>query len=349
MKKPVHYILWKTQPGGAESLVTAYIEHFSKTREQYLYSLRPSENELSSLPELHFQAGYEKNLDCYRAYFRYCRQHRDGVFHLVNAGPVVLLLTLLAGVRQPVYHIHGTKYWKSARERIYLKTAWLLCGLFPFRVVANSAHSAVVFRKRVLRKKLNIVYNGFDVDSFLAKRHRRTELRRLAYIGRFHTGKNVDLTIRLFNEIAGQQPQLELHLAGTGNLLGALEAQAAESPFRDRIKFHGWVQDMAAFYAGADLFIFPSAHESFGNVVLEALLTGLPVLASNIPAFDEIHGGDPAFSLGDPANYAEARERFLTGVAHFPELAEKAWALGGQLGPQFSMEKHLAGIGRMYD
>ncbi|MBK8966205.1 MAG: hypothetical protein IPM36_05910 [Lewinellaceae bacterium] len=60
MKKPVHYILWKTQPGGAESLVTAYIEHFSKTREQYLYSLRPSENELSSLPELHFQAGYEK-------------------------------------------------------------------------------------------------------------------------------------------------------------------------------------------------------------------------------------------------------------------------------------------------
>ncbi|MBK8966206.1 MAG: glycosyltransferase family 4 protein [Lewinellaceae bacterium] len=224
-----------------------------------------------------------------------------------------------------------------------------MCGLFPFRVVANSAHSAAVFRKRVLRKKLNIVYNGFDVDSFLAKRHRRTELRRLAYIGRFHTGKNVDLTIRLFNEIAGQQPQLELHLAGTGNLLGALEAQAAESPFRDRIKFHGWVQDMAAFYAGADLFIFPSAHESFGNVVLEALLTGLPVLASNIPAFDEIHGGDPAFSLGDPANYAEARERFLTGVAHFPELAEKAYALGGQLGPQFSMEKHLAGIGRMYD
>ena len=348
-KKPLHYILWKTYPGGAESLVTAYIDRFSKERAQYLYSLRESENKLSDLPDLHFQSGFNENFACYRAYFQYCRRYRKDKFHLVNCGPMMLFLTFLAGVRRPVYHIHGTKYWKTRFEKLYLKTAWWLCYFFKPLIIANSKYSARIFQQKVLPITPRVIYNGFYVNSFLAKRKRRTELNKLAYVGRLHPGKNVKLTLRLFEEIAGSHPQLELHLAGTGMLQESLEDYARKSPYGDRIIFHGWVGDMVRFYAGIDLFIFPSAHESFGNVVLEALLTGLPVLASDIPAFAEIHGGDPAFSLGDPSDYEQAKANFLHSVEQYPVLAEKAYAIGCDLGKKFDMERHLDAVGESYE
>ncbi|MCK6692421.1 MAG: glycosyltransferase family 4 protein, partial [Thermoanaerobaculia bacterium] len=172
----------------------------------------------------------------------------------------------------------------------------------------------------------------------------RQELRRIAYIGRLHPGKNVELVLRLFGEVATQHPRLELHIAGDGMLREQLESQVQSSLYRDRIIFHGWVNDVASFYENADLFLFPSAHESFGNVVLEALLTGLPVLTSNIPVFDEIHGGEKAFLLGDPDNYEAMKCNFLTAIAHFPDLAQKAYTVGEQIAKTFKIENHLQGI-----
>jgi glycosyltransferase involved in cell wall biosynthesis len=254
----------------------------------------------------------------------------------------------MAGVRSPVYHIHGTKYWKNALDRIYLKFFWRINSLFRVVYLANSRYSADVFQKQVLPVRPQLVYNGFQAEAFLKKRKKRGKLRRLAFSGRLHPGKNVDLVFRLFEEIAAERPELELHIAGDGMLRAELEARAAGSGFGSRIVFHGWVQDMPSFYADVDLLVFLSAFESFGNVVLEALLTGLPVLTSDLPSFEEIHDGEKAFSLGHPSDFEAVRQQFLASIDRYEELAQRAFDMGEQLHQKFAMEKHLAEISKVY-
>ncbi len=282
------------------------------------------------------------------ALFRYARKHRRGLFHLVNSGPVVLLLALLAGVRQPVYHIHGTKHWKTWKDHLYLKAAWLLAGLFRVRYVANSRHSAAVFERDALPLQPKVVYNGFELERFLRYRHLRTRLRRMVYVGRLAPGKNAHLAICLFEEIAAQRPEVELHMAGTGALEAALRQRAQQSPYAERIFFHGWIEDVAAFYAEADLFVFLSEHESFGNVVAEGLLTGLPVLTSDVPVFEEIHGDTATFCLGYPDNYEQVRQRFLAAVGNFPHLAQRAYDTAERLQQLFDIQNHLREIEQIY-
>ena len=62
-----------------------------------------------------------------------------------------------------------------------------------------------------------------------------------------------------------------------------VQDEALMSPFRRRIHFHGLVSDMPAFYSSMDLVVFPSSHESFGNVLAEALINGL-LGRSHLPA-----------------------------------------------------------------
>lgn len=346
---PVHYVVWQSMPGGMESYVSYYTNEFYDQREMFIYSLRPSGNGLNTRLDDHFSEGSDNNWSCYSRYFWYCRKHRLDLFHLMNGGPVILLLTLLAGARNPVYHIHGTKYWKKWWQKIYLKTAWWLTFFFRVRFIANSNFSAGIFQREVLPIEPTVIYNGFDLDRFLDKRWLRARLRRMAYAGRLDPGKNVHLVIRLFEEIAGEMPELELHLAGIGSLQAALEQQAQNSPYRDRIIFHGWVKDMASFYQSADLFVFLSAYESFGNVLPEALLTGLPILTSDLPAFEEIHGGEKSFLLGQADNYSELKENFLRAVADYPALAQKAYFATERMKNLFDLEKHLQSIEKTYE
>ena len=350
LRTPVHYVVWRSEPGGAELSVNHYIRHFGPRRAVHVYSLRAAENELYDASKIHFQNGSDNDWQCYKLYYRYCRAHRGHLFHLMSTGPIILLITLLAGVRLPVYHIHGTIYWKKPLKKLYLKTAWWLASRFRIHFVANSKYSAGIFRREVLPVvQPKVIYNGFDVDHFWQQRSLRRQARRLAYAGRLQPGKNVDLVLRLFDDLAGQYPELELHIAGEGALRPALEQQARESRFGSRIHFHGWVRDVAAFYGSVDLFLFLSAYESFGNVLSEALLTGLPVLTSPVPVFEEIHGGEKDFLLGHPDQYPELLKQLQQALRQFPSLAQKAFELGEQLKPVFDIENHLIEIERMYE
>lgn len=333
--------------------VLHYIDRFGPSRKLFVYGIKARENRLFDESKITTGKGGAQSGNAYINYFRYCRRHQKGLFHLNNGGPVILLLTLLAGVENPVYHIHGTIYWKTPLQKVYLKTVWLAVRFLLFfrktTFVANSQYSAAVFRNKVMPVEPIVVYNGFDTGKFTALCSRRTSLRKLAYVGRLQTGKNVDLVIRLFEEAAASHPELELHIAGAGPLEELIRKRCAESPVADRITCHGFVKDIQHFYQSVDLFLFLSAYESFGNVVAEALMTGLPVLTSNVPAFREIHGGDPLFEMGDPADYPEVKRRFLAALDRYPELAAKAFALSGEMENRFSVQSHLTKMSEIYE
>jgi glycosyltransferase involved in cell wall biosynthesis/predicted metal-dependent phosphoesterase TrpH len=120
---------------------------------------------------------------------------------------------------------------------------------------------------------------GVDIDRFAPEKAERGafpgELRVL-YAGRLTREKGVDLLAESFLRACVVEPRLHLLLAGGGPEEGELRGRLGE-----RATFLGWLEgaDLARAYASADLFLFCSRTDTYGQVVLEAGASGLPVVA----------------------------------------------------------------------
>jgi glycosyltransferase involved in cell wall biosynthesis len=99
----------------------------------------------------------------------------------------------------------------------------------------------------------------------------------LLALGRFHANKAFDTLLRALAQV----PNAHLILAGDGDLKPDLFALAAQCGVAPRVHFLGWRDDTAALYAAADIFVCPSRHEPLGNVILEAMAAGKPIVSTN--------------------------------------------------------------------
>lgn len=114
----------------------------------------------------------------------------------------------------------------------------------------------------------------------------------LLFTGRLDKGKNVDGVLKVAAALAATCPDLQVEIAGDGPQRRELEHLAQTLRIASRVCFHGWVrnEELAACYARATVFLFPTWHEAFGRVILEALICGVPVISS--------HAAGPGFILG---------------------------------------------------
>ncbi|MFN3986653.1 MAG: glycosyltransferase family 4 protein [Rhodocyclaceae bacterium] len=141
-------------------------------------------------------------------------------------------------------------------------------------------------------------------------------------VGRIAPEKNLPLVLKAFEAIHAQRPDARLVLVGDGPLRPALQTQRPEHHFAGMRTGEA----LAAHYASADLFLFPSLSETFGNVTLEAMASGLCVVAFDYAAAAEVmtHGID---GLVAPPDAPDAFIRQATEIASdTPRLATLARA-----------------------
>lgn len=139
------------------------------------------------------------------------------------------------------------------------------------------------------------------------------------YVGRVAPEKNIPLLFKAFEAIRRVRPDARLVIAGDGPLRPALEAGHPEVRFVGSLRGEA----LARCYASADLFVFPSLSETFGNVVIEALSAGLAVVAFNCAAAgdlirDRVNG--VLVEPGDDARFVEAACSTAEQVGRQPEL-----------------------------
>lgn len=138
---------------------------------------------------------------------------------------------------------------------------------------------------------LTIVGRGVDTESFTPAR-RSAVLRRqwqagaapvLLMVGRVAAEKNIELGLRAFEQARRSRPELRLVVVGDGPARSRLQAAHPD------VLFVGVQRgdELAAHYASADLFLFPSLSDTFGNVVMEALASALPVVSFAVAAAAE--------------------------------------------------------------
>lgn len=133
----------------------------------------------------------------------------------------------------------------------------------------------------------------------------------VAYVGRLAPEKNLPLVLHAFDAIHAQRPAARLLLVGDGPSRKALDRGDPRYVFAGMR--HG--EDLARHYASADLFLFPSTTETFGNVTLEALASGVPVIAYRMAAAAELvrHGENGMLAPpGAGAEFVRAALDYLT-------------------------------------
>ena len=132
----------------------------------------------------------------------------------------------------------------------------------------------------------------------------------LLYVGALQDIKGVDVLVRALPALESAGVDVDLRVAGTGPLERNLRRLADELGVDDRITWLGYVDhaELPAEYDRADAFVYPGRlDEPFGRVLLEALSSGTPVVASDVGSTDYIVGdAGVRFASEDPASLAEA-------------------------------------------
>lgn len=176
-------------------------------------------------------------------------------------------------------------------------------------VVANSEGLrtlAVTFDPRF---DIPIIPNGVDEDAFLPRDEGAGNgAPRLLFTGRLVYQKGLDLLLPALHEL--RHLPWALDVVGDGPMRAELEEMAQTLDIAERVHFHGW-QDrkhLAGFYQNASLFVFPSRHEGMPNAVLEAMATGLGVVATRIAGNEELVLDGVTGRLVPPESSAALRE-----------------------------------------
>jgi len=157
-------------------------------------------------------------------------------------------------------------------------------------------------------------------------------------LGRFHHNKAFDVLL----EAMARLPGIFLWLAGDGPGRASLDTDTLRLELLDRVRFLGWQNDPAPFFAAANVLAVPSRHEPLGNVILEAWAQGLPVVAaeSQGPRF-LIQDGENGVLV--PVEDAEALAMALQRVLGDRRLAAKLIEGGkAALAAQFSQSAVIA-------
>lgn len=226
----------------------------------------------------------------------FCYEQGYNQIHAATPGPVGLAGLIIARILKlpfvGTYHTALPQYVNlltgdaSMEELTWKYVLWFYSQMdavySPSHVTAEELAA-----KGLDRSKIRFYPRGIDIESFHpAKRNgffkRRFNLEerevKLLYVGRVSREKNLPFLVDIFERLVHLHPGVRLIVVGEGPYLQETKSRTKDLP----VTFTGYLtgDDLAQAYASSDIFVFPSTTDTFGNVVLEAQASGLPVVVS---------------------------------------------------------------------
>ncbi|MGA1488369.1 MAG: N-acetyl-alpha-D-glucosaminyl L-malate synthase BshA [Planctomycetota bacterium] len=207
-----------------------------------------------------------------------------------------------------------------------------------------------------LEREVEVIPNFIDPAQYHPGK-RTLELRRrfasdeeslLCHISNFRPVKRIPDVVETFARVAAERPA-RLLMIGSGPEVGPAQERASELGVGDRVLWLGAVDQVAEPLACADLFLLPSDGESFGLVALEAMASGVPVLASRSGGVPELIDDGETGSLcpvGDVDCMAESALRILGDREHAERLSRAGRAAAVE---RFSLERIVERYERLYE
>lgn len=338
-------LLWlidSLQMGGAERLAATFARALDpRAMSLHVCALKriagnPVEEELAAAG-IAVTTLHARNLRDVRAFARLVRLMRDGRFQVVHAHLTdASIWGSLAGWRTGVPVVASLHVMPGASRRLSRPALRerLMCAALNRLSATTIAVSAALRDAYVQRglldpARVTVVHNGIDVSRFApADQEGRQAARQALGIADDapllvttsvlrDRRKGVHVLLRALPRILGVHSAARLLVIGDGPIRPALEADAARLGIAGAIHWAGHRDDVASLLAAGDLFVLPTLEEPFPTAVLEAMATGLPVVASDIGGIPEMLDAPALGRLVTPGD-ADALARAVTGLLGDP-------------------------------
>lgn len=223
----------------------------------------------------------------YTALWRKLKAGHYDIVHVHGSSSMMaieLTLAKLAGIKNRIAHSH-------TKVEVVKWTYKVLMPIFKHSYTKGLACSRLAGEWVFGKDNFQVITNGFDTRSFIYDEKARLSIRRqlniednfvIGHVGRFNPQKNQKFLLDVFREIAKIRGDAILLLVGTGPDFEKVKELVTIHPYKDRIILYGESDEINQLYSAMDVFVFPSKYEGLGLVAVEAQISGLPCVISDV-------------------------------------------------------------------
>ena len=215
-------------------------------------------------------------------------------------------------------------------------------------VVANSRAAAQQLQNEGLATdRIHVVANGIDAARF-APRTAARPVTTVLTVANLRKEKAHEVLLGAAARLAPRHPQLKFLIAGDGPRYAELRALAQRLDVEHQVRFLGHTEDVPSLLAQADVFVLPSRSEAFPNAVLEAMATGLPIVASGVGGILELVEDGVTGLLVPPGEAPMLADR-LCRLMNDPALASRlGHAARAEALARYSFDRMVAAFETLY-
>ena len=258
----------------------------------------------------------------------------------------VLPAARLYGRRVGIIHTVHNLAREETRHRVLRAVNRLAFSHGVVPVALNEEVRSSICREYALPPSaVPVVGNGIDLDAFRAPARRVVDGAgaRLLCVARLAPAKNHALLLQTVARLVESGRDVSLTLVGDGPLRGRLEERARELGISGRVRFAGRRTDTPAFYRDADVFVLLSDYEGMPMSIIEAMASGLPVVATRAGGVAELvaDGVNGALVEADADAAAEAIAAVCDDPALYARLSAGAVRTASRHSAAAMMEKYV--------
>jgi glycosyltransferase involved in cell wall biosynthesis len=265
---------------------------------------------------------------------------KEQIAMVCTHGYKATILALLACRPKRIPVVPFLRGWtgENFKVRVYEAIERAALRLCPRVVALSETHAAELKKEHGwARESVRVVANAAtEVPGAISRHKARTALEQrfgikpdhlcLVSAGRLSPEKDPFTFLRAAEKIAASEPRAQFIVFGDGVLRDKLKESAASLGLAARVRFAGLVPDFRDLLPGCDVLINASRREQMPNVVLEAMVAGVPIVATSVGGVPELlaEGAGILVNPGDDAMIASATLTLLRDDTHRTHLAAKA-------------------------
>ena len=230
------------------------------------------------------------------------QEHPDVVHTHLDVIKYATMAAKLAGVKKCVHTVHSLAD-REAEGRVqkiingtYFRKNWSV----PVALTPEVRNSVAEFYGLPL-SRVPVIYNGIDLSRCVPKTTYETgETVTILHVGRFDVPKNHPGLLEAFRLLLETHPECRLRLVGDGDLRADMEKLAREKGIADFVEFCGMQSNVYPYLHDADIFTLPSIYEGNPMTIIEAMGTGLPIVASRVGGIPDMISDGESGLLVEP-------------------------------------------------